>query len=142
MAQAQLGSAASFGMVSTNFGHSTVRLRRVKKLQFGITNPHELRQYSVTQAITVNGKKIPAGVTRYETQINGQPVYGGANDPRMGDLHDKSDPGHFGHVELARPVYHQGFFTVMMKTLRCVCFSCGRLTMNEEEYKLYLNIVT
>eukprot|EP00592_Proboscia_alata_P008987 CAMPEP_0194354350 /NCGR_PEP_ID=MMETSP0174-20130528/2525_1 /TAXON_ID=216777 /ORGANISM="Proboscia alata, Strain PI-D3" /LENGTH=1496 /DNA_ID=CAMNT_0039123271 /DNA_START=499 /DNA_END=4985 /DNA_ORIENTATION=- len=135
MAQAQLGSAASFGMVSTNFGHSTVRLRRVKKLQFGITNPHELRQYSVTQAITVNGKKIPAGVTRYETQINGQPVYGGANDPRMGDLHDKSDPGHFGHVELARPVYHQGFFTVMLKTLRCVCFSCGRLVMNEEEYK-------
>jgi hypothetical protein len=41
-------------------------LRRIKKLQFGIVNPEELRQYSVTQAITVNGRKIPAGVTRYE----------------------------------------------------------------------------
>ena len=32
------------------------------------------RQYSVTQALTVNGRKIPPGITRYETQINGQPV--------------------------------------------------------------------
>ena len=51
------------------------------------------RQYSVTQALTVNNWKIPAGITRYETTINGQPVYGGANDPRMGDIHSTSDPG-------------------------------------------------
>ena len=51
------------------------------------------RQYSVTQALTVNNRKIPAGITRYETTINGQPVYGGANDPRMGDIHSTSDPG-------------------------------------------------
>lgn len=93
------------------------------------------RQYSVTQALTVNGKKIPAGITRYETQVNGQPVYGGANDPRMGDLHEKSDPGHFGHIELARAVYHQGFFNPMLKCLRCVCYHCSRLVMDEEEFK-------
>lgn len=37
-------------------------------MQFGIINPEELKQYSVTQAITVNGRKIPAGVTRYEVR--------------------------------------------------------------------------
>ena len=58
----------SLSQASTNFGHSTARLRRIKKLQFGIINPEELRQYSVTQAITVNGRKIPAGVTRYEVR--------------------------------------------------------------------------
>ncbi len=89
----------------------------------------------MTQAITVNGRKIPPGVTRYETQINGQPVYGGANDPRLGNLHDKSDPGYFGHIELARAVYHQGFFTVCLKTLRCVCFHCSRIRMAEDEFK-------
>jgi len=109
------GGAASLGMASENFGYSHVRLRRVKKLQFGIVNPHELRQYSVTQAITINNRPIPAGVTRYETQLNGQPVYGGANDPRLGSLHDKSDPGYFGHLDLAKAVYHQGFFNQMNK---------------------------
>ena len=71
----------------------------------------------MTQAITVNARKIPAGVTRYETQIQGQAVYGGANDPRLGNLHDKSDPGYFGHLELAKPVYHQGFLTLLLRGL-------------------------
>lgn len=123
------------GMGSENFGFSHVRLRRVKKLQFGIVNPHELRQYSVTQAMTINGRPIPAGVTRYETQVHGQPVYGGANDPRLGNLHDKSDPGYFGHLELAKAVYHQGFFNPMLKALRCICFHCSRLVMQEDEFK-------
>eukprot|EP00550_Attheya_septentrionalis_P004519 CAMPEP_0198286032 /NCGR_PEP_ID=MMETSP1449-20131203/5209_1 /TAXON_ID=420275 /ORGANISM="Attheya septentrionalis, Strain CCMP2084" /LENGTH=1754 /DNA_ID=CAMNT_0043983651 /DNA_START=129 /DNA_END=5393 /DNA_ORIENTATION=- len=135
MAPNNAGGASSLGMTSENFGFSQVRLRQVKKLQFGIVNPHELRQYSVTQALTVNGRKIPPGITRYETHINGQPVYGGANDPRMGDLQDKSDPGHFGHIDLAKPVYHQGFFNVMLKTARCVCFHCSRLVMDENEFK-------
>ena len=63
---AREAGAISLSQASTNFGHSSARLRRIKKLQFGIINPEELRQYSVTQAITVNGRKIAAGVTRYE----------------------------------------------------------------------------
>ncbi len=94
------------------------------------------RQNSVTQAITVNGRQIPAGVTRYETQVQGQPVYGGVNDPRLGNLHDKSDPGYFGHLELARPVYHQGYFDATLKTLRCVCFHCGRIKKQMDEHKM------
>jgi len=125
--------ATSLAMASENFGYSSVRLRRVKKLQFGVVNPDELRRYSVTQAINVNGRNIPPGIIRYETNINGQPVYGGANDPRMGDVHNKSDPGHFGHIELARPVYHNGFFSVMLKSLRCVCFHCSRIVIDVEQ---------
>lgn len=34
--------ATSLGMQSENFGYSSVRLRRIKKLQFGIVNPNEL----------------------------------------------------------------------------------------------------
>eukprot|EP00526_Cylindrotheca_closterium_P003203 CAMPEP_0113639728 /NCGR_PEP_ID=MMETSP0017_2-20120614/20848_1 /TAXON_ID=2856 /ORGANISM="Cylindrotheca closterium" /LENGTH=1628 /DNA_ID=CAMNT_0000550969 /DNA_START=136 /DNA_END=5019 /DNA_ORIENTATION=+ /assembly_acc=CAM_ASM_000147 len=132
---ARQAGATSLGMQSENFGYSRVRLRRIKKLQFGVVNPNELRQYSVTQAITVNGRKIPAGVTRYETQVQGQPVYGGANDPRLGNLHDKSDPGYFGHLELARPVYHQGFIDIVMKSMRCICYHCGRIRMDSDEFK-------
>jgi len=34
--------ATSLAMASENFGYSSVRLRRVKKLQFGVVNPDEL----------------------------------------------------------------------------------------------------
>ena len=85
----------------------------------------------------MNGRKILAGGTRYEMIIHGQPVYEGANDPRMGDLHNNSDPGHFGHIELARPVYHQGFLAnVVLKSLRCICFHCSRIVVDiENDFK-------
>ena len=34
--------ASALSMASENFGHSAARLRRVKNLQFGVVNPHEL----------------------------------------------------------------------------------------------------
>ena len=39
---AQQAGATSLGMQSENFGYSRVRLRRIKKLQFGVVNPNEL----------------------------------------------------------------------------------------------------
>ena len=39
---ARQAGATSLGMQSENFGYSSVRLRRIKKLQFGVVNPNEL----------------------------------------------------------------------------------------------------
>jgi DNA-directed RNA polymerase II subunit RPB1 len=40
-------------------------------------------------------------------------------------------PGHFGHIELVRPVYHCGFIDEIVRILRCVCFQCSRLLLDE-----------
>jgi len=58
---------------------------------------------SVTQKTNARERAVEAGVTKYETYIDGQAVYGGINDPRMGNLDDKDDPGHFGHIEVSEP---------------------------------------
>lgn len=39
-------------------------------------------------------------------------------------------PGHFGHIELARPVFHAGFLVKVKKILECICFSCGKLKVD------------
>ena len=39
-------------------------------------------------------------------------------------------PGHFGHIELAKPVFHVGFVNKIMKILRCVCFFCSKLLVD------------
>lgn len=68
----------------------------------------------------------------------GKPVAGGLSDPRLGttDRNFKCQtcgesmndcPGHFGHIDLARPVYHIGFIKKVKKILECVCFHCGKL---------------
>lgn len=36
-------------------------------------------------------------------------------------------PGHYGHVQLAQPVFHAGFFKHTYQLAQCLCKSCGRL---------------
>jgi DNA-directed RNA polymerase II subunit RPB1 len=36
-------------------------------------------------------------------------------------------PGHFGHITLNTPVYHQGLLVFISKFLKCVCFNCSKL---------------
>lgn len=42
-------------------------------------------------------------------------------------------PGHFGHIELARPVMHAGYAKVIHKVLRAICRSCNKILLSEEE---------
>ena len=77
---------------------------------------------------------------------NGVPKEGGLLDLRLGttergllcrtcgctELHC---PGHFGHVELCKPVFHIGFMPFVLKVLRCVCYHCGRLLLSPQDNK-------
>ena len=40
-------------------------------------------------------------------------------------------PGHFGHLVLAKPIFHIGFMKTVLAVLRCVCINCSRLLANE-----------
>lgn len=117
---------------------SKAPLRQVKRVQFGILSPDEIRRMSVT---TNGGIKYP------EVYENGRPKQGGLMDPRQGCIDrltrcttcagNMTDcPGHFGHMELAKPVYHVGFITKTMKVLRCVCFYCSKLLFNASHPKV------
>lgn len=81
------------------------------------------------------------GIKYAEVYENGRPKLGGLMDPRQGCLDRNTRcttcagnmtdcPGHFGHLELAKPVFHVGFLTKTMKILRCVCFYCSKLLFN------------
>ena len=139
-----------------NFTHSKCRLRRIDKVQFGVWSPELIRKGSVTQRIRLEGSNedIEAGITSFERFRNGnKAVYGGVEDPRMGTIDRDSRcktcdctyagsgakmddcPGHFGHIELVRPVYHCGFIDDLVKILRCVCYHCSRLLIDDTDPK-------
>lgn len=44
-------------------------------------------------------------------------------------------PGHFGHIELARPMYHMGFIKEVLKILRSVCFHCSKVLSDERDHR-------
>ena len=81
------------------------------------------------------------GIKYSETMEGGRPKLGGLMDPRQGTIDRFSRcqtcagnmtecPGHFGHIELAKPVFHVGFYKMIIKCLRCVCFYCSKLLVD------------
>ncbi|KAF8022821.1 hypothetical protein BT93_F0363 [Corymbia citriodora subsp. variegata] len=81
-----------------------------------------------------------------ETMEWGKPKLGGLSDPRLGTVDRKMRcetcaanmaecPGHFGHLELAKPMFHIGFMKTVWSIMRCVCFNCSKILADEEDYK-------
>ena len=112
------------------FRYSEADVRKVKKVQFGILGPEELKAASVCT------------VTTDRTFENGRPVQGGLMDLRLGaidrtlecqtcGMDHQECPGHFGHLELTKPMYHVSFLNTTLKALRCVCFSCSVILGDE-----------
>ncbi|CAJ0594393.1 unnamed protein product [Cylicocyclus nassatus] len=110
-------------------------LRQVKRVQFGILGPDEIKRMSVGEI------EFP------EIYENGKPKKGGLMDPRQGVIDRRGRcmtcagnladcPGHFAHLELARPVFHIGFLTKTLKVLRCVCFYCSKLLLDKDNQRV------
>nr|MDO8135334.1 hypothetical protein [Candidatus Njordarchaeum guaymaensis] len=105
----------------------------IERIRFGFLSPDEIRKLSVTRIITADtydedGLPIDSGLmdARLGTVEPGRRCKTCGN--RVGDC-----PGHFGHIELARPVIHVGFGKLVYKALRATCRKCSRLLLPDEE---------
>ena len=108
-------------------------LKKISQIDFGLMSPENIRKMSVTKIVTPD---------TYDE--DGYPIEAGLMDPRLGVI----DPGlrcrscgskggdcqgHFGHINLARPVIHVGFADTIHKILRSTCKDCGRVLLTEAE---------
>lgn len=93
-----------------------------------------------------------AEIQHGETMEKGKPKLGGLSDPRLGTIDRRMKcetcmgsmaecPGHFGHLELARPMFHIGFMKTVLSILRCVCFNCSKLLADEVCYTHTVHIM-
>jgi len=114
--------------------------KRIKAIKFGILSPDTIRKMSVTAIITTD---------TYDE--DGMPVEGGLMDPKLGVIEPGRKcpvcgntmgecPGHFGHLELARPVIHVGFVKHIHNLMRATCRRCGRILIPEKDVKRYLEL--
>jgi DNA-directed RNA polymerase II subunit RPB1 len=106
--------------------------KEVNGVQFSIMSPEEIRGQSVVE------------IVRHDTYDKDMPVVKGLFDPRMGTtdmgkvcntcgLTNKDCPGHFGHIELARPFYSYQFIDITVKVLNCVCFKCSSILVDNKD---------
>ncbi|AGO12592.1 AaceriAER252Cp [[Ashbya] aceris (nom. inval.)] len=78
------------------------------------------------------------------------PKKGGALDSRMGVSSSQAEcstchgtlascHGHFGHIKLALPVFHVGYFKATIQILQSICKNCAKLLLNEEDKRQFLS---
>ena len=109
------------------------RMKMIEKIKFGLLSPNEIRKMSAARIITAD---------TYDE--DGLPIPSGLMDQRLGTIEPgqrcqtcgnlvSNCMGHFGHIELARPVIHVGYAKKVLKVLRSICPECSKLMLTEEE---------
>ncbi len=79
---------------------------------------------------------------------DGYPIDGGLLDQRLGVIDPglvcktcggraKTCPGHFGHIELVRPVIHSEFAKIINMLLQATCQKCHRILLNDEQIGVF-----
>jgi DNA-directed RNA polymerase subunit A' len=105
----------------------------IKSIQFGILSHKMIKDMSAAKIVTPE---------LYDKE--GYPVDGGLMDIRLGVIDPglrcktcgqrlKECPGHFGHIELARPVIHIKFVPLILSILRSTCGECGKPLVSDKE---------
>jgi DNA-directed RNA polymerase subunit A' len=105
--------------------------KKVKAINFSVMSPKMIKQMASAKIVTPE---------LYDKE--GYPVDGGLMDIRLGVIDPglrcktcgsklKECVGHFGYIELARPIIHIKFSKIIHDLLRCSCRECGRVLLAE-----------
>ena len=109
--------------------------KKIDKIVFGLFSPKQIKKMASMKVVTAE---------LYDKE--GYPVDGGLMDVRMGVIDPglrcktcgsklKECVGHFGYMELARPIVHIKYIPTLLQILRASCRSCGRVLVTDEKIK-------
>jgi len=112
--------------------------KQVKSLVFGLFSPKVVKQMASAKIVTPE---------LYDKE--GYPVDGGLMDIRLGVIDPglrcktcgsklKECTGHFGYIELARPVIHIKFAPLIFTLLKCTCRDCGKILIPKNKIDKYV----
>ncbi len=111
---------------------------KIESVTFGIFSPKQMVSAATAKVVTPE---------LYDRE--GYPVDGGLMDLRLGVIDPglqcktcgqklKECPGHFGYIELARPVIHINFVKQVLDLLKSTCKSCSRVLVPDDHLKKYV----
>src|SRR3989338_6453581 len=111
--------------------------KQVKSISFSMLSPAMIKKMSSAKVVTPE---------LYDKE--GYPVDGGLMDIRLGAIDPglkcktcssklKECIGHFGYIELARPVIHVKLIRIIQILLKCCCKDCGRVMIPEDKIAKY-----
>ncbi|MBW2996171.1 DNA-directed RNA polymerase subunit A' [Candidatus Woesearchaeota archaeon] len=111
--------------------------KKIENIVFGVASPQLIKKMATAKVVTPE---------LYDKE--GYPVDGGLMDIRLGVIDPglrcktcgsklKECIGHFGYIELARPVIHISFVGVILDLLRSTCKDCGKILIPGDRINRY-----
>ena len=108
-------------------------MKRIKEIEFRLLSPDQVRKMSAIEI------KSPETYDK-----DGFPMEGGLMDHHLGVINPglrcktcgntmKRCPGHFGHIELVRPVVHSEFGKKLEVLMNATCQACGRIAIPDDK---------
>jgi len=115
--------------------------KHVKSIVFSFLSPKTIKNMASAKIVTPE---------LYDKE--GYPVDGGLMDIRLGVVDPglrcktcgsklKECIGHFGHIELARPIIHVKFTPLILNLLKSTCRDCGRVLIPENKITSYKQVL-
>ncbi len=112
-------------------------MKKIQAIHFRVLSPATVRKMSALEIKTPD---------TYDK--DGYPMEGGLMDPHLGVINPglrcktcgqkmKQCPGHFGSLELVRPVIHSEFSRRLELLLHATCKECGRIALSDEALGKY-----
>ena len=110
-------------------------MKKIGNVEFSFIDPETVRKMSAIEI------KTPETYDK-----DGYPMEGGLMDPHLGVINPgikcktcgqtmKNCSGHFGHLEMERPVCHSEFGRRLELLMNATCKDCGHLVINDEQIK-------
>jgi len=115
--------------------------KQVKSIVFSVLSPKMTKDMATAKIVTPE---------LYDKE--GYPVDGGLMDIRLGVIDPglrcktcgsklKECIGHFGYIELARPIMHVKFVTIVLTLLKSTCRDCGRILIPKNKISKFMEIL-
>ena len=112
--------------------------KQIKGLVFGLFSPEDIKKMASVKLVTPE---------LYDKE--GYPVDGGLMDIRLGVIDPglrcktcgsklKECVGHFGYIDLARPIVHLNYARSILDALNSTCVECGRVVADLDKIKKYM----
>ena len=115
--------------------------KEIESISFGLLSPKMIKSMASAKIVTPE---------LYDKE--GYPVDGGLMDIRLGVIDPglkcktcgsklKECIGHFGYIELARPIIHIKFVPLILTMLRCACRECGKVLIPQNKVDQYTEVL-
>merc|ERR1712113_240313 len=92
----------------------------IKSIQFGILDPKFIEKYSVCEVVSGAQDSNVEDRGLNSTRMGPVVCHEIEKECALDHLDNLNCPGHFGHIKLARPVYHIGFIETVKRVLACI----------------------